>query len=147
MAYAEKADMKSRYGEREINQLEEGVGTGAIAAALDDAAAEADSFIAARHSLPLPAGKKYPALTWISCDIARYRLWEGKLKDETDTVYIRYVRARKWLEDLAAGEVKLLDDAGEEPPLSGEGSSIVVLNRRPQAFSNRVLRKMDYAMD
>jgi phage gp36-like protein len=149
MAYATRDDMITRYGKPEIEGLEaDGAkGAGSVDEALNDAAAEADGYVAVRYALPLPGGKEYRSLKWVSCDMARYRLWEGKIKDETDTVYMRYRRAVTFLEALARGDARLVADDGSVPPLSGQGGSIRVLSERGKVFTNDVLRRMDYGGD
>ncbi|MDR3152888.1 MAG: DUF1320 domain-containing protein [Deltaproteobacteria bacterium] len=146
-AYATRIDMAERYGESEMKGLEAGKIATTVAAALADASAEADSYLAARYVLPLPDGKAYPSLRWAVCDMARYRLWEAKPKDEEDTVAVRYRRAVSWLQEVAAGDAALLDAGGEEPPAAGRGCSAVVLSGRRKVFTNRVLRGMDYGRD
>jgi phage gp36-like protein len=147
MAYAEKADMEGRYGASEMDSLAAALGNPSIGAALDDAAGEIDGYLARRYALPLPSGKKYPLLRWLSCDVARYRLWEGKISDEVDTVYMRYRRAVKVLEDLASGDALLVSEDGEAAPLSGQGGSMRVRSERKKVFTNDVLRSMDYGVD
>ncbi|MDR1039901.1 MAG: DUF1320 domain-containing protein [Deltaproteobacteria bacterium] len=149
MPYAVKKDMLERYGKPEMEGLvaDGEKGEASVDAALADAAGEIDGYLAVRYALPLPQGRNWPSLKWISCDMARYRLWEGKIKDETDTVYMRYRRAVGYLEALAAGEATLVDDKGEGPPLSGKGSSIRVRSDRAKAFTNDVLKGMNYGFD
>jgi phage gp36-like protein len=109
--YATEADLVDRYGEDELVQLTDRLGTGAIdadvlARALADAAAEVDSYLRGRVSLPLASP---PAeLVWVQADIARYRLHGVRATEEARK---RYEDARSWLRDVAAGRVLLDDDA------------------------------------
>jgi phage gp36-like protein len=146
MAYADKSDMETRYGKTEIANLEADGERGelAIIESLNDAAAEINGYLCRRYKLPLPAGNAYPLLKWASCDIARYRLWEGKLNDDKDTVYVRYKRVVKVLEDLAEGKIALVDELGVElePSESNIGARIIVT--REKVFTNEELNRMDY---
>jgi phage gp36-like protein len=144
MAYAARTDMATRYGEAEIAQLEadSNKGPAAVTAALADAAAEIDGYLGRVYSLPLPAGRSFPILKWASCDIARYRLWESKINDEKDTIYTRYRRVVKVLEDIASGLVALSDADGA--PYQESGASITVISPRKEAFTSRILDMMDY---
>jgi phage gp36-like protein len=146
MAYATRADMVKRFGLDEITGLEKesGKGTQSVTAALLDAAAEIDGYISQRYKLPLPLGKSFPVLVWLSCDIARYRLWEGKVNDEQDTVYIRYKRTVKVLEDIAAGDMSLLDEDGNVYESAGKGMGVKVISEMPPAFTHKILKMMDY---
>jgi phage gp36-like protein len=143
MSYAIKTDMENRYGTTEIAELESesGKSTTSLTEALKDAAAEIDSYLGQLYQLPLPTGKKYPLLVWISCDIARYRLWENKINDENDTVYIRYKRACNVLAGLLAGDNVLVDEDGAI--INAQASDIKVISDTP-AFSSRILDAMNY---
>ena len=146
MAYAAKLDMIARFGASEIAGLENDCGKGeaAVKASLSDAAAEIDGYIGLIYKLPLPIGRKFEQLVILSCDIARYRLWEGKINDENDTVYVRYRRAVKILEDIAAGKIVLLDDAGQAPEASDYSGSVMARSSRKKIFTNRLLDRMNY---
>jgi phage gp36-like protein len=138
--------MVVRYGRNEINglKLDDSKGAGSVEAALTDAAAEIDGYLSQRYRLPLPGNSAFPLLAWASCDIARYRLWEEKVKDDTDTVYVRYRRIVKVLEDIAAGRIALLDAQGLEPEASGKSGPACVIVRHPRVFTNGILDMMDY---
>jgi phage gp36-like protein len=146
MPYSIRTDLLKRYGSDEIEGLEAEPGKGqpAVTIALADAAAEIDGYISQRYQLPLPTAKIFPQLVWISCDIARYRLWEGKISDEQDTVYVRYKRAVKVLEGIAEGDISLMDESGEIFGPNGKGSGGVIISERPKVFTNDILRMMDY---
>ena len=117
MPYAAIADLIARYGEDELIQLTDRTGSGAVGTAiaqraLDDAEAEVNGYLAVRHALPLASVP--PLLARITCDIARYRLWDDRASEE---VRARYEDARRVLEALAAGRVTL----GVTPPDAPSG--------------------------
>jgi phage gp36-like protein len=145
-AYAGAEDLKKRYG-REIDELvlAEGKAPGSLEAALEDAAAEIDGYVGQRYRLPLPTGKIYPALRWLSCDIARFRLWESRAEDEgANPVYVRYKKALEFLKGIAEGKIALLDEDGLEPETAPGAMGLAVEARRRQAFGPRTMRRMDY---
>lgn len=117
--YAQIADLVTRYGQAEIEQLTDrlnppaGVIDAAVAdRALADADAEIDAYLRVRYTLPLAAVPE--VVRRIACDIARYRLWEDRASDE---VRRRYEDAVRVLEALAAGRVSLglAQSAAAEP--------------------------------
>jgi phage gp36-like protein len=142
MAYATEEDMKARCGDKEIESLVAALGANAVAIALADAAAEIDGYLSRQYTLPLDAAARAPMLVWISCDIARYRLWIDKVNDETDTVYVRYKRAVKVLEDIAAGRAALVDGGGGAYT-DGSPEARIRSDRR-KVFTNSVLSRMNY---
>lgn len=106
MAYATRAQIESRYGLDELRQVTDRDGTGVedddrILAALDDASAEADSYIGARYDIPVTTS---PRLVQVTCAIARYRLHEDRA---TEQIRQDYEDAVKWLRDVAAGKATL----------------------------------------
>ncbi len=109
MSYATLADFVAAFGESEATELTDNVGAGvpnpatyAVAAA--DADAEIDSHLAGRYVLPLSPVPRL--IVRIALDIARYRLWRDHASDE---VRRRYEDARRLLEAIAAGKVRLGD--------------------------------------
>lgn len=113
MSYAAKADMLARFGTPEVVALTDRANLGVVddtvlAAALAEADAEMDPYLAPRHVLPLASVPKI--LTGFACDIARYRL-SGAGVSETDAVRLRYKDAVKFLEAVAAGRIGLGLDA------------------------------------
>jgi phage gp36-like protein len=147
VTYATIDDLTNRYG-TEITAVASSEGKNpndSIAAALKDAAAEINGYIGLRYRLPLPGGAEYPALVWLSCDIARYRLWESRIEDKADNlIYVRYTKAVSFLERLAAGEGALSDENGSEPPLALQNAAAAVISEREKVFTNDLLKKMDY---
>jgi phage gp36-like protein len=110
LAYADRDGLVKRFGEQEIASLEDADNTGTSdvsvsANALQDGTEEANSYVAARYTLPLPSVPE--PLTRAVCDIARFRLYKDR---PTEQVTYRYERTIKWLEQLAAGKVLLTFD-------------------------------------
>ena len=142
--YAAREDLLARYGD-EIKSLEaaEGKTQATTAAALADAAAEINGYLGARYRLPL-AGT-YPILTWLCCDIARFRLWEARLEDgEDNAVYVRYRKTLAFLERLASGEGVLTDEEGASPLEAASADGAAVASRRRPVFTSSIARRMDY---
>lgn len=114
--YATKQDMIDRFGEEPLIELTDradppaGVIDDAVLdAALIDASALIDSYIARRYELPL-AG--VPLVVKGHCmAIAWYRLHRGRVTDETRT---DYTDALTFLRELSTG-MALLDIGGTEP--------------------------------
>lgn len=90
-----------------------------IDAALADADAEIDPYLAPRYTLPLSSTPR--VLTNHAADIARYRLHENVVPD---AVRQRYQDAIRFLKDVAAGRASLgLDAAQEATPTTGGPSA------------------------
>ncbi|MDQ6955765.1 MAG: DUF1320 family protein [Mariprofundaceae bacterium] len=101
MSYANIADMQAAFGDTELIQVTDRAGDGSmdlviLQGALDDASAEADSY------LPTPANTPNRALVMHVSAIARYLLYQTKATDE---VYERYKHAIAWLTKAATGKV------------------------------------------
>ena len=117
MGYATRADLEARYGAQEIARLADAdtpagaAGDDArIVAARADAAAEIDAALSPAFEWPL-AGGPWPALTAIACDLARARLYDDEVPAAvTDNAH----RARRTLEQLADGRLRLVDASGAE---------------------------------
>lgn len=142
MAYASRADMEARFGEREVIALTDRQGAGAVneavlTEALEAADDEINGYLRGRYGLPLPTVPRL--LSRVACDIARYRLC-GTEVTETEPARNRYKDAVKLLESIAAGKISLgLDDAGSlAPEPSGVGISAA-----PRTFTDTTLE--DYA--
>ncbi len=124
MGYATRDDLIRRFGADEIDSLDAGSASGAwprLQAALADADAEINAVLAARWSLPLPAGL-YPLLNAIACDIARSRLYDETI---TEAVQERAMRARAKLRRIGAGGYDLVTDAGQiVPPKDSFGGAV-----------------------
>lgn len=124
MAYATQQDLIDRFGEEDLIQLTDRVNLPAstidadvVTAAISDAEALADSYLAKRYQLPLDPVPG--VLTKTIADIARYFL-HGRRTDKDDPVTRDYGQALAWLKDVARGLVEL-DAAGNAPDQSGDG--------------------------
>jgi len=131
MPYASLADLKAAYGERELNDLLDRGGDGmhdpgVLAAAQADVDAEIDGYLAGRYRLPLDPVPRI--MVRIACDIMRYRLWS---EAAPEMVRERYQDARRLLEAIAAGRVRLGAPAPEQEGLTG-GSMEVAPATRPR---------------
>lgn len=106
--YAAIEDLETRFGVDELEHLaptenaNESYDSVKLTAALGEASAEMDTFIAVTYALPLPSIPAF--LKTVCCDIARYRLWDNSATEE---VRNRYVDAVAWLKRLAKGEATL----------------------------------------
>ena len=135
--YALKADMVSRFGEKELIELtdREGVGVlddAVLTTALTEAQGEVNSYIAAVYDLPLPS---VPAIVvTATCNIARFRLYNNAATDE---VKIRYDDTIRWLRDVARGPATLGFTPETEPT-----NSVVVVSSREQVFSDTLFSTM-----
>lgn len=114
MSYATHEDLVARYGAREIECLldQDGDGradAGRADAALADASAEIDAVLARCWILPLEFEGPWPALTAIACALARQALHDDRQVDSVDAAARR---ARRLLDDIAAGRANLVTADG-----------------------------------
>ncbi|MGE4265431.1 MAG: gp436 family protein [Desulfovibrio sp.] len=122
MPYATMQGMVSRFGLSEVIALTDREANGAVdepvlGAALVEATAEIEGYLAGRYALPLASVP--PLVAGLCCDIARYRL-SGANVLETDPTRNRYRDAVRLLEQISAGKVGLgLDLAGQPAPTGG----------------------------
>ncbi len=117
--YASPADIAAQYGAEALLLLTDrggdgGADAGAAERALADAAAEIDGYLAGRYELPLEPGRA-AALRRPAVDIAVYRL-AADAATATDERRRRYEDARRYLERIASGEIRLGADALPAPP-------------------------------
>jgi len=103
MPYATQADLVARHGAEELLQLTDRDNIGVIdatvvAAALADADAVIDGYLARRYALPITPASAL--LARVACDLARYTL-HGK--SAADSVRAAYTDAMKVLRDLSEG--------------------------------------------
>ena len=86
---------------------------GLLQASLDDASAEADSYLASRYDTPL--AEPPAALKSYCIDIAMYRLFERRDPEpDADTPRrVRYDAAITWLLQVATGELSLRRETDE----------------------------------
>lgn len=111
-----------------------------IGAAIEDAGAEIDGYLAKRYPVPLP---KVPAsISKIAKDIAAYNLVSrigvgGKENDRENTYWERYKSAIRFLELLAKGTV----DLGITPPTKQAATGFQI-SGPPRLFSRDSLKGM-----
>lgn len=111
MPYATTDDLISAFGLNEMIAISDREGDGVVDGsvtleALTRASSEADSYIAARYTLPLSSVPE--ALKSAVCDMARYRLTGGEAS-QTDVIVERYKAAIAWLRDISTGRAVLPD--------------------------------------
>lgn len=105
MMYASLADLVARFGEDEVAQISNRAGghtvNGPVAQqALEDASAEVDGYVGTRYRF----ADSPPLLVRITCDLARYRLYDDAVPDE---IRNRYLDAVRVLRAIADGTVTL----------------------------------------
>jgi phage gp36-like protein len=133
MAYVTEADLVLRYGQDELVQLTNRAGgstidSAVLAAAIADAEAEVDGYLASRYAVPVTV--QAALLRSIAATVVRYRL-HGKSAGET--VRRDYEDALRWLRDVSTGKVVLV---GAASPSASEGTNGRVLNgtKAPAVF-------------
>ncbi len=109
MPYATLDNLIDRYGESELVQLTDRVNvppiqidTAVVAAALVDADAIINGYLAGRYTLPLPATP--PVLVEHASVIARYKLWKDAASDK---LRADYEDSMKFLTLLGQGKLSL----------------------------------------
>jgi phage gp36-like protein len=143
MAYVSKDSLIKQFGEKELIQLTDRSRTGSVDDAvlnvsIANACSEADSYIGAVYSLPLPAVPE--VLVKMAGDITRFHLYNQQASEEVQN---RYDRAVAWLKDLARGVVKLIFPEGTvlteeqttEPTVAASSS-------RSQVFTDDTFNRM-----
>jgi phage gp36-like protein len=120
MAYATAQELTDRVGSDALAAVSDRdwdavVEAEAVAAALDDASAEIDSYLAARYALPIASPPA--AVKRVCIDIAMYHLSGNRTTEEVEK---RYKNAVSWLRDIAKGLATLGDSAAAP---SGGGAS------------------------
>ncbi|MBL8575129.1 MAG: DUF1320 domain-containing protein [Hyphomicrobiaceae bacterium] len=142
MTYATQQDLIVRFGERELIQRTDRalpqttIDTDVVARHLGDAEALVDGYLAKAATLPLAAIP--PALTKVTCDIARYYLW-GETAERDGPVHRAHGEALRWLRDVADGRIRL--DVGGEP-VAQPGGGAVSYSGADRVFSRDTLRGM-----
>jgi phage gp36-like protein len=120
-AYAALSDLLERFEERELVQLTDTAGTGAVDQdtvdrALTAATSTIDGFLAALYQLPL---SRIPDnIVDLCCDIARFKIWQRK-GTPTDAVEKANAAALKMLEQISKGIIKIDAGAREQPARDG----------------------------
>ncbi|MDL2288276.1 DUF1320 domain-containing protein [Oscillospiraceae bacterium OttesenSCG-928-F05] len=149
MAYCEVADVRAMIKDDALNALigdiyiedveeREAAFVPLIAAAISDAGAEIDGYLARRHSLPLPMVPR--VIEKYAKDIAVYNLYSRIGIDESDrekNVLNRYREAIKFLTMLAEGKVEI--GVSDTKQAANTGFSMV---SGPRRFSRESLRGM-----
>lgn len=129
--YATLADLQQRFSAAELIDLTDRSGAGVIdsaviAAALNDAKATIDGYLAARYPLPLATVPE--VLNRLCCDVARYYLYDERA---TEQVTKRFDDAIKLLDKLSNGAVTLGLPQAEAP----EGSNTSELQSAGSVWS------------
>lgn len=120
--YCTQAHMVERFGEQLVTQLTDRENLGAIDAAVLDAAiadatAEIDMYLAGRYALPLSSVPL--TLARLACILTRDVLATGS--DVSDERWSKQADdARKLLREIAAGKVSLGVDALAQTPAGGD---------------------------
>ncbi len=123
--YATKQDMLDRYDEYKLVELTDRaepttgeINDAVLAKFLSDASETINSYIAARHKLPLAVVPG--VLIGHACIIAFYKLHRGMYPEEIRTDYLDTIR---FLENVSRGHIQL--DAGGTEPASAEADARV----------------------
>ena len=113
MTYATRQDMIDRFGEGDLARLTdradpplEAIDDTVLNAALADAKAQIDAYVAARYALPLPTVPT--VLKGYECDLAWFIL---QRQHPTDEATARHKAAMSFLRDVSTGRVSLGPDA------------------------------------
>lgn len=106
MPYCTVEDMTNRFGEQELIDLsapgQSQIDIQVLNQAISDAQAEIDGYVSARYQLPLSPVPT--VLIRLSCNIARYYLYNDQV---TDLVEKAYKDAIRFLVDIGKGRVQL----------------------------------------
>lgn len=142
MAYATPADLLAAFGAEELRLLADRDNDGeadaeVIAAALTNASAIIDGYIARAVTLPLPAAP--PVLVPYCCDIARYTLSGDR---EVEAVKARYDAAIRYLRDIAEGRAVLAQTATDASgaTVTASASNAPHATAAPRVFDPASLR-------
>lgn len=124
MAYAVQADLVERFGEAELVRLTDRatpptgqIDAAVVSRAIADAEAEINGYLAARYTLPLASTPEI--LKRLSCDLARYLLYDDVAPDQ---IRDRYKDAVALLKGIADGKVSL--GLATAPAVQGETDTI-----------------------
>lgn len=132
--YATQSDIVALYGEDILHVADRDgdgvVDVASVDAALADASAEVDSYLAVRYALPLPEGTNVSVLRRITADIAIYSLAQSR-DILTEELRRRYEDALKALMRLSSGQQTLIvpatpdPDADPDAPIDGSPRPVV----------------------
>lgn len=145
MSYATPTDLDRVWGIAQIDLVSIDASLGRrddakIAAALDDAGAQIDSYCARRYPLPLALSDSGALLAaGTACDLAVYRLatTAGRM---TEIIQRRYDQALAWLRDIAAGRADLALAVAQGAPEAPISPNEAVLASDPRFFTRETLR-------
>jgi phage gp36-like protein len=143
MAYATKAEMILRFGERELVDLtdrelpmKQSIVDAVLDRAIGDAGAEIESYVSSRYPLPLPAPA--PAiLVRLCCDIARYYLYFYTAKIP-EAVRKAYEDSIAFLKSVSRGDAVL---AVTPPAPAPEETSSMAGSSSAEVFTPEVWSK------
>lgn len=132
MPYCSLQDLIDEFGETELIQLTDEVGSGAInTATIDKAVARADRkinrYLASRADLPLANDD----IVDLACDIARYYLFAN---GAPEIVKDRFSDAVKELEKMANRKIAVADTAGSVPE---PASADITFQSAPSVFGRQ----------
>lgn len=131
MSYATKQDYIDRYGIEELAQLTDRQDPGSglvdddpVTAALADADAEINSYLAVKMATPVSPVPRI--LIGRAAAIARYLLWKDRASERVRT---DYADALTWLAKVSRGEISLGDNVGATTPASAGAPQMVAPER------------------
>lgn len=101
MSYASRQQLIDAMGQEAVDQREEMLGVGAADRSLTDAAAEIDSYLCTKYTVPVPTSDN---MARIAVQIAQYRLLGDAA---TDRARQDYDDAIRWLKDVQAGRAAI----------------------------------------
>lgn len=139
MNYCTQQDLITRYGQDELIQLSDKqqnlgvIDESVVAAAIADADSLIDGYVGSRFPNQV---NPYPrSLVRISCEIARYYLYENIVPDD---VKDRYNEAVKSLKAISKGEISIGTNSEGEKPSSNNTVEMTtggnVFNRNDKGF-------------
>jgi len=139
MAYCSQADLEKLVGPEVLAELTTDVGemadTEVVAAAIAQADAEIDAYLAKRYRLPLASVP--PVVKALSIDIALYHLHSRRegmppIREE------KYKRAVAFLTDVARGLAEIVGADGAE--VTGDDSEVAEITSNDRVFSRDTLK-------
>lgn len=126
MTYATQADLVTRFGEEDLIRLTDradppldAIDSAVVAAALADAEAVIDGYVATRYTLPLATTPLL--LRQIECDLAWFILQRG---NPTEDAQKRQQAAIAMLRDVSKGALSLGPDAANAVPTDAGGVQV-----------------------
>jgi len=122
--YCTRQNMIDRYGEQELLQLTDRDNLGVIDdqvldQAINDASAQVDGYLAGRYELPLST--VLPILIGLSCDLARYQLFDIGAPENVEK---RRDDAIAYLNSVATGKVSLGLSSGGQAATPSDGAQM-----------------------